>query len=121
MQVRRTILRTCPINFYFTLVTSFDVNALNAISIILLPHGGVREKEITIAGPGYLVTTTRKIAPHQICGAILQHVNLTRITTTFPMVWAHPKWCCPCAFAVKHFYIKIELIEIIHAERTFHF
>jgi len=77
MQVRRTILRTCPISFHFTLITSLDVNALNAICILLLPHGGVREKGITIARPGYLVTTACKIAPHQICGAILQHVNLT--------------------------------------------
>lgn len=76
MQVRCAILGTCPISFHLTGVTSLDMNALNAVSIILLPHGGVREKEIAVAGPGYLVTPTCKIAPHQVCGAILQHVNL---------------------------------------------
>jgi hypothetical protein len=76
MQVRCTILRTCSISFHLSRVTSFDVNALNAISVILLPHGCVRKKEITIAGPGDLVTATCKIAPYQVCGAILQHVNL---------------------------------------------
>jgi hypothetical protein len=121
MQVCRSILRTCAIGFQLSIVTSLDVNALNAIPIILLPHGGVCEEEISIAGPGHLITPACKIASHQICGAVLQHVNLAGITTTFPMVWAHPKRGCTCAFAIDHLNIEIELIQIIHAERTFHF
>lgn len=97
------------------------MNALQAISIVLLEHGGVRCEIISIASPSYLIASSCEVASHHINRAILQHVNLSRITTAFPMVWAHPKWCCPCAFAIYHLNVKIELVKIIHAERALHF
>jgi len=97
------------------------MDAFNTICVGLLEHGGVRCEIITVICPWYLVTTSSKIAPHQVSWAVLQHVDLARIASALPMVWTHPKRGRPCALAIDHPHVEIELIKIVHAEWTFHF
>lgn len=103
------------------------MNTHHTIPIVLFPQSCVRFEVIGrahIASPiNFFAPITRscKIASDVVPGAILYHVNFTRIATTLPMVWTHPKRGGPCAIAVNHVNIEIKLLEIVHAERAVHF
>lgn len=116
MEICRSRFGACPVTLPVSVLAALYVNALHAISIILFPKGSVRLEVIRIGGPLQLSASSCKIGLHLILGAILQHVNLARITTALPMVWTHPEWSSPCPLTIDHLNVEIELLKVMHAE-----